>query len=231
MDRLWHCLFVAIGWCAGTSVERQNHKFDLNNWFLLRVACKVFLRTFENVIDVEIIMKLISIFVSTLALAVLVLVLVPAGVALADDQLPSEKVALYAKVILPIKPLPNDSGPTVESWISKRLTKLGEPDLRAVTPWVRLAAHDEKSTTVWTAMLDGDLWGCPVKGKVAEHTEDGKVKAELLGWSPGGASIKGQTLASELGSRRVAKVDTGEGTAYVALFVGPALVVKKLTEE
>lgn len=154
---------------------------------------------------------------------------------LADDQSSSTDVAVYAKVVLPAKPRHGGAHPVVESWIAKKLHKLGKSDLRAVTGWVRLAEKDEKHTEVWTANLEGNLWGCPVNGKIVEQTEGGKVRVELLGWSPAGAEVEGQTLASEVGSRGIAKVDTGQGDdsgiAYVALFVGPALAKKNLTEK
>ena len=67
--------------------------------------------------------------------------------------------------------------------------------------------------------MDGKGWGCPVDGKVVERTADGRVEVELSGWSPVEAEVKGQILPDEIGSRRIAVVDSG--VAYVALFVGP----------
>ncbi|MDB4750018.1 hypothetical protein OAF83_03845, partial [Rubripirellula sp.] len=55
--------------------------------------------------------------------------------------------------------------------------------------------------------------------RVVERTQEGKIKVHLSGWSPGGCEIKGQTLAAEIGSRKIAVVDTG--VAFIALLVGP----------
>ncbi len=170
-------------------------------------------------------MKPIFAFLS--AGVVALVLLVPGQLSLANDQPSSATYAVYAKIILPLKPPRDGSHPIVESWISKNLRKRGKSKLRAVTQWVRLAEKGEKTTQVWKATIDGKGWGCPVYGTIVERTKDGQVKVELSGWSPGGAEIKGQTLAAEIGSRRIAVVDTGEGDdsgiAYIALFVGPAL--------
>ena len=150
----------------------------------------------------------------------------PTQLLFANDQPSSANCAVYAKIILPVEPSRDKSHPILESWIAKKLHKRGKPSLRAVTPWVRLAEKGEKVTRVWNATVDGKGWGCPVVGRIVERTTDGRVKVELSGWSPGAAEIKGQTLAAEIGSRKIAVVDTGEGDdsgiAYVALFVGPA---------
>jgi hypothetical protein len=73
--------------------------------------------------------------------------------------------------------------------------------------------------------VEGKIWGCPVAGRVAERTTDGKVRIDLHGWSPVVPEIRGQTLRDEFGSRRIAVVDTGSGDdsgrAFIALFVGP----------
>ena len=57
--------------------------------------------------------------------------------------------------------------------------------------------------------VDGMGWGCPVVGKVAERTADGKVRVELSGWLPAVPEIKGQTLPAEIGCHRIAVVDSG----------------------
>lgn len=178
-------------------------------------------------------MKPILTFYSTL---VFTLCLTVSGhCVIADDQLAFANIAVYVKVVLPVKPLPGESHPVVESWIAKRLKKFGKSDFRAVTHWVCLAGKDEQHTKVWAAMVDGNLWGCPVNGKFVEQTEDGKLKVDFVGWSPAGAEIKGQLLACEVGSRGIARVDTGvgddSGLAYVAMLVGPALANKDLAEK
>ena len=171
-------------------------------------------------------MKPILTFRSVL-IAALVLFVITTQLSLAKDQPSSEIGSIYAKIILPVKSPLEGSHPIVESWIAKKLHKRGKSKLRAVTHWVRLAEKGEKAIDVWNAKLDGKYWGCPVNGKVAERTGDGKITVNLSGWSPGRHEIKGQTLAAEIGRRKIAVVDTGEGDergiAYVALFVGPAL--------
>lgn len=162
----------------------------------------------------------------SIRMTALILLGITAQVSLADDHPSSERGTVYAKIILPVKSLREGPHPSVESWISKKLIKRGKSNFRAVTRWVRLAEIGEKDTDVWNAIVDGKGWGCPVVGRVVERTKDGRVKVELLGWSPGGAKIKGQTLAAEIGRRRIAVVDTGKRDdsriAYIALFVGPA---------
>ena len=156
----------------------------------------------------------------------LVFFVITAQLSLANDQPSSERGRVSAKIILPVESPREGSHPIVESWIAKKLLKRGKADVRAVTHWVRLAEKGEKITRVWDATVDGKVWGCPV-GSVVERTRDGKIKVDLLGWSPGGPEIKGQTLVAEIGRRKIAVVDTGEGDdsgiAYIALFMGPAL--------
>ena len=156
----------------------------------------------------------------------LVLLVIPAHVMLANEQPSPERGSVYAKIVLPMESLDDGTQPIVESWIGKILHKRGRSNVRAVTGWVRLPEKGEKYAHVWNAIVDGKLWGCPVSGRVVERTKDGKVKVELSGWSPGAPEIKGQTLAGEIGARKIAVVDTGEGddsgVAYIALLVVPA---------
>ena len=139
--------------------------------------------------------------------------------------------SIYVKIILPVagpaKEAPvKEAQPVVESWIAKELRKRGETKLRAVTRWIRLAEDGEKITHVWNATVDGKGWGCPVAGRVAKRTADGKVQVSLVGWSPVGADIKGDTLPAEIGSRQIAIVDAGRidqtPSAYFAILVAPA---------
>ena len=159
--------------------------------------------------------------------SVLFLFVITSQLSLAKDQPLPESGTVYAKIVLPVESAREETHLITESWIAKKLRKRGKSDLRAVTHWVRLAEKGEKSTQIWNATVDGKGWGCPVVGRIVDRTKHGKVKVELLGWSPGGAEVKGQTLAAEIGRRKIAIVDTGEGDesgiAYVALFVGPAL--------
>lgn len=156
-----------------------------------------------------------------------VMFVAPTQSSFANELPSSERCTVYAKIVLPMESPGEGSHSVVESWIAKKLRKRGTTELRAVTHWVRLAEQGEEITHVWNATVDGKGWGCPVVGKVVERTTDGKVKVELSGWSPVGAEIKGQTLAAEIGSRRIAVVDSGRvddsGIAYVALFVGPSV--------
>jgi hypothetical protein len=134
-----------------------------------------------------------------------------------------EKGVVYAKVILPMKAPAEAEPSTVESWIARRLKKLGATEVRAVTGWVRLTGDEEKTAPLWNATLDGKLHGCPAGGR-SEHTPDGTVRVILSGWSPVGASVKGASLPAEIGSRTIAVVDTGRADgkkSYVALFYGP----------
>lgn len=143
----------------------------------------------------------------------------------ANSEKPSQPTYVYAKIILPMKDPGNAKHPVVESWIAKKLRKRGETELRAVTDWVCLAEGVENSASVWNATVDGKGWGCPVSGRVAERTDDGKLKVELTGWAPFAPKINGDTLLAEAGSRGIATVDTGagdqDGRAFVALVVGP----------
>lgn len=166
------------------------------------------------------------------AIASLILVVIPAQMSRENNERSPEPLCVYAKIILPVESVGDESHPIVESWIAKKLNKREESDLRAVTEWIRLENDEDTTTPVWNATVDGKAWGCPVDGRVAELTDDGKLNLEFSGWSPIGAEIKGQTLRAEIGSRRIAVVNTGRvdqegradqsGLAYIALFVGPA---------
>lgn len=173
-------------------------------------------------------------------IATLILLVIPAQLAFANDDRSPERFSVYAKVILRV-PSPGDkSQPIVESWIANKLNDCEESGLRAVTDWVRLVdlgdGQEGKATHVWNATVDGKGWGCPVCGSFVE-CEDGKVKVELAGWGLYPPKVKGKTLSAEIGSRRIAVVDCGwvdkdgkvdqSGIAYVALFVGPATSAAK----
>ena len=137
----------------------------------------------------------------------------------------SERSAVYAKVLLPVKAPAEGNHPAVESWIARKLQKRGVKELRAVTGWVLLSEKGEPSTDIWEATLDGKLSGCPVNGQVSERTTDGNVHITLSGWSPVGAKIRGNSLSADIGSRAIAIVDAGrvDGVkSYVALMIAPA---------
>ncbi len=148
---------------------------------------------------------------------------------------PSHRTYVYAKIILPMKAPDKGKHPVVESWIAKDLRKRGETKLRAVTDWVRLGEGGENDALIWMATVDGKYWGCPVEGRVAERTADGKIKVDLSGWSPAGAEVKGDILAAETGSRGIVTVDTGridqDGRAFVALIIGPGRAVHEHAQE
>ncbi len=132
--------------------------------------------------------------------------------------------AVYAKVLLAVKPPAAGEHPPVESWIAQRLRKRGVTELRAVTGWVRLAEMGEDRTALWNAVLDGDSYGCPGKGWVSARTANGKVRVDFTGWAPFPSKIKGNSLPAEIGSRGIAVVDGGrtDGVSYVALMIVPA---------
>jgi hypothetical protein len=141
----------------------------------------------------------------------------------------SERSAVYAKVLLPVKAPAEGDHPAVESWIARKLRKQGATEFRAVTGWVRLAEKGEGSTRIWDATLDGELYGCPVRGQVSERSVDDRVQVTFSGWAPFPPSIKGNSLPAEIGSRTIAVVDTGrvDGVkSYVALLIAPALQTK-----
>lgn len=155
------------------------------------------------------------------------ILLIPVQLSFANDQISDKTNAVYAKIILPAQS-PNDpTAPKVESWISKSLNKRGVAKLRAVTQWIRLPEKGNEVIQAWDAMIDDKNWGCPVTFRAVERTKDGKIKIEVLGFSPAAPEIKARTIAAEIGSRRIALVDSGkvneEGIAYIALCVGPGL--------
>ncbi len=136
----------------------------------------------------------------------------------------NEGMAVYAKILLPVKAPARGGDFAVESWIARKLRKRGVTEFRAVTGWVVLAAKGEAVTHLWDATLDGKRCGCPVTGRVSERSADGRLHVSLSGWSPFGADVKGNSLAAGIGCRRMAVVDTGRVDGmefYVALFVGP----------
>jgi hypothetical protein len=141
----------------------------------------------------------------------------------------SERSAVYAKVLLPVKAPAEGDHPAVESWIARKLRKQGATEFRAVTGWVRLSEKGEGSTRIWDATLDGERYGCPVGGQVSERSVDDKVQVTLSGWAPFPPTIQGNSLPAEIGSRTIAVVDAGriDGVkSYVALLIAPALQTK-----
>ena len=109
--------------------------------------------------------------------------------------------------------------PVVEAWIQDELKKHGKKKFRALSPWVALAEEDaERATDIWNGVLDEGSFGCPVSGQVRKRTLGGKIKIELLGFSPGGSDIKGANLSGRKGSRAVAVVD--DGITFIALHYG-----------
>lgn len=144
----------------------------------------------------------------------------------ADDVKSADSVGIYAKIVLPMKPVSAGTGPVVESWIAKKLRKRGNAELRAVTEWIRLPEKGERFVHVWDANVDGSIWGCPVAGRIVKRTADGTVTVRLAGWSPVALETEEWTMPAEMGSRRIIVVETGaaagSGRAYVALFAGPA---------
>ncbi len=153
------------------------------------------------------------------------ILLIPAQLSFANDQISDKKNAVYAKIILPAQSSNDPTAPKVESWISKSLNKRGVAKLRAVTQWIRIPEKGDDVIEAWDATIDDKNWGCPVTFSAVERTKDGKIKIEVLGFSPAAPDIKGRTLAAEIGSRRIALVNSGkvneEGIAYIALLVGP----------
>lgn len=141
----------------------------------------------------------------------------------------SESVAVYGKVILPVKAPVEGDHPSVESWIAQKLRKRGVTEFRAVSRWVRLTDRSEDRTDIWDGISDGEHYGCPVDGQVSERTADGRVHVTFRGWAPGAPKINGNSLPTEIGSRTIAVVDTGrvDGVkSYVALMIAPALQTK-----
>lgn len=150
--------------------------------------------------------------------------------ALEKNQVSPPANAVYAKIILPIEAGNNQSFPKVESWILKNLNKRGKTNCRAVTDWIRLPEKGDDAIEAWDAIVDNKTWGCPVSYRAVDRSRDGKIKVELHGFAPASPDIKGQTIDSEIGYRGIAVVDIGSAnnsTAYIALFVGPALSVSQ----
>lgn len=143
-----------------------------------------------------------------------------------DGESPSNhECSVYAKVLLPGK-APAAGKHAVELWIARRLEKHGAPEVRAVTGWVRLPEGAGRSVTVWDGVLDGRGGGCHVEGHIGKRSDDGRVHVTLSGWAPFPPNIKGTSLLAEIGSRRIAVVDTGrtDGVkSYVALMIAPAI--------
>ena len=128
---------------------------------------------------------------------------------------------VYAKIILPTTARQDADHPVVESWISDDLQHRGVEHYRAVTDWVRLPEPGEGGKEVWSAVLDGKRWGCPVVGSIDRNAADGRVTPHLAGWSPILYELKATTLPAETGTRHIAAVE--DNIAYVALLIVPPL--------
>jgi len=139
-----------------------------------------------------------------------------------EEQEPSGIIRnrVYAKIILPIEDKKNGKQP-VETWITKQLTKLGAPHVRAVTDWTPLPETGEDIAHIWDAVVADKQWGCPVIAHPVERMADGKIKIRLTGWAPVPLEQSGMSLQNEIGSRNIAVVDNG--VAYVAILVVPVL--------
>jgi hypothetical protein len=139
-----------------------------------------------------------------------------------DGALPKSN-QVYVKIIWPTAPATRDKDrPIVESWIVEQFKKRGQAKFTAATAWVPLAGKGEKFTSVWDATLDGERYGCPVAGKIAERA-DGRIKVRLGGWDPGGSEVI-VSLTDEPGSREIAAVEEvtwAQGLPYVAVLIGP----------
>jgi hypothetical protein len=141
-----------------------------------------------------------------------------------DGSPPTDKIIVYAKIILPGKAPDEDKQP-VESWIALRLQELGEPEIRVVTGWIRLPKGEEHSATIWNGVLDRKWTGCIFYEHVGELVADGKMRVTISGWAPFPPKIRGDSLPAEIGSRQIAVVDTGRADGvmlYVALMIAPA---------
>ena len=151
---------------------------------------------------------------ATLVLATLVSLL-----AASDEQVNAGAVIqnrVYVKIVLPVEKSEKNT-PAVESWISEQLAK---KQVRAVTDWIRLPENTEDRARVWNAVVDGELWGCPVSADPVKRMADGTIKVHLTGWAPVPLDQSGMSLPNEIGSRNVAVVDHGK--AFVAMLVVPA---------
>ena len=130
---------------------------------------------------------------------------------------------VYVKIIWPTAPAARDKDrPVVESWITEQLKKGGQTKFTAATGWVLLDSSPKSAISVWDAKLDGQRWGCPVGGWIAERA-DGRIKVVLLGWDAGGSRVT-ISLKDEPGSREIAAVEETkreEGLPYVAVLIGP----------
>jgi hypothetical protein len=129
---------------------------------------------------------------------------------------------VYVKIIWPADPANSDKDrPVVESWIAEQLKKRGQSKFTAATGWVPLGVKGEGPTSVWNAVLDGKLYGCPVAGHIVERA-DGRIKVRLDGWSPGYREVT-ISLTDEPGSREIAAVEKfkrEQGLPYVAVLIG-----------
>jgi hypothetical protein len=130
---------------------------------------------------------------------------------------------VYVKIIWPTAPAARDKDrPVVESWIADHLKKGGQTKFTAATGWVLLDVSPKSAVMVWDAKLDGQRWGCPVVGQIAERADD-RIQVLLHGWDPGGSRVT-ISLKDEPGSREVAAVEETkreEGLPYVAVLIGP----------
>lgn len=129
---------------------------------------------------------------------------------------------VYVKIIWPADPVNDTTNrPAVESWIAKRLKKLGQSKFTAVTDWVPLGDCGFGSY-VWDGFLGDKRWVCSVNGRIKERS-DGQVEVVLDGWGPATLAVT-VSLTDEPGSRDIRTVEwlrTDQGMPYVAVLVCP----------
>jgi hypothetical protein len=127
---------------------------------------------------------------------------------------------VYVKILLPTE------RPVVESWIVEQLKKREQSRYVAATGWVPVDVTGEEKKLVWFGALEGESWGYPVNGQITERA-NGRIKVHLeLLDDPDAIPGPGVTISlkDEPGSREIASVKelkTKQGTAYVAVHVGP----------
>jgi len=138
---------------------------------------------------------------------------------------PASLAPVYVKMLLsddPADPVVEGDSTVVESWIIQSIDKeRRHANHRAVTGWVRLVNEPFGGTPLWPGgTLDG-IGMCGVDADVFERN-DGLIKIEFHGWTPGGAMTK-ITLQDEPGSRVVVPVTRAKlkhGIPHVAIFIG-----------
>jgi hypothetical protein len=167
-------------------------------------------------------MRLVTATIALVSVFTAVSYAVKAQTPSANQSTPPRSNQVYVKIILPVDPADHKPDrPVVESWIAKEIRKRGQSKFAAATDWVPLGPRGFGGY-VWDGIHDDERWVCSVNGFIKERSK-GRAEVVLHGWGPA-TFAESVSIVDEPGSREiqaVERLETDDGTPYVALLISP----------